>query len=504
MELTLPRTTLVDGLLDAAVAAHPHAPAVRDATGRWTYAELDAASWACARWLREQGIGPSDRVVAQLGNRREFLALMFGTLRAQAVFVPLNPEMKPFHLRGVLADARPHLVVVDDARVPMVRALTTAQVHPPSALPLSGPRPGDTGTAGDPALLALLIYTSGSTALPKAVASPHAPVLFATRAIARRLAYRADDVVLVAVPLSFDYGLYQVFLSVLAGAELVLGEPDAHVRLMATIRQCGVTVVPLVPSLGELLTRLAGRDRAGATRVRMLTNTGAALTAPLAAGLRRVFPGAVLVPMFGTTECKRISVAEPDGDLRRPGSVGRPLDGTEVLIVADGRAVPPGQVGEIVVRGPHVMSGYWRAPEATVRRFRPDPETGGTLLYTGDFGYLDADGYLYFTGRRDDLFKRSGLRVSAVEIEAAAADVEGVSAAAVLPPAGTRDVVLFVVADLSPGAVLEQLARRLERGKVPACCHVLPALPLTPNGKADKRRLAALVEEEERDATVVG
>jgi len=223
----------------------------------------------------------------------------------------------------------------------------------------------------------------------------------------------------------------------------VLTKPAGHVRLISTIHERGVTVIPVVPSLAELLVRLAARHPA-VLPVRLFTNTGAALTAPMIASLRARFPHASVVPMFGITECKRVSIAEYDGDLLRPGAVGRPLDGTELLITGDdGRPLAAGQVGEIVVRGPHVMSGYWRAPQLTAQRFRRDPVTGVMSLHTGDYGRLDADGYLYFEGRRDDMFKRSGLRVSALEIEAAACDVPGVRAAAVLPPAGTRDAVLF-------------------------------------------------------------
>jgi acyl-CoA synthetase (AMP-forming)/AMP-acid ligase II len=259
---------------------------------------------------------------------------------------------------------------------------------------------------------------------------------------------------------------------------------------LGALHEYGVTVVPLVPSLGEMLLTLARRDRREPPPVRLFTNTGAALTAPVIARLRESFPTAQVSPMFGTTECKRITVLEPDGDLEKPGSVGRALDGTEVLVLDDeGRPLPPGTVGEIAVRGPHMMRGYWRAPEQTALRFRPDPVTGEVTLHTGDYGHLDADGHLYFEGRRDDLFKRKGVRMGTLEIETAALDIPGVAAAAALAPADGHDLTLHAVTDLTPDAVLAQLAERLEAAKVPAACHVLDALPLTPNGKTDKQRL---------------
>ncbi|MCM2414158.1 class I adenylate-forming enzyme family protein [Streptomyces sp. RKAG290] len=490
-------TDTVHGLLSAAVAARPDAPAVRDAAGAWTYAELDAWSRAYADWLTAQGVRHGDRVLVRTGNTREFTALLFGALRRGIVFVPVNPAMKRFHLNTVVPDCDPALVIAQDAQdAALLRELTDSPVrttedvaHGAGVLyeagtgaPEEGPvAPGDTG---------LLIYTSGSTSAPKAVISTHAPVVFAARAIQARLRYREDDVVLVAVPVSFDYGLYQILLSVIAGAETVLTSPDRHVGLLGAMREHGVTVVPLVPSLAEMLLTLSRRDRHEAAPVRLFTNTGAALTAPVIARLREAFPRAQVSPMFGTTECKRLTVLEPDGDLARPGSVGRALDGTEVLILDDdGRPLPPGTVGEIAARGPHVMTGYWRAPEQTALRFRPDPVTGEVTLHTGDYGHLDEDGHLYFEGRRDDLFKRKGVRMGTLEIETAALDIPGVTAAAALAPAEGQDLTLYAVTALSAEEVLSQLSDRLEAAKIPAGCRLLPELPLTPNGKTDKQRL---------------
>ncbi|MEV5276380.1 AMP-binding protein [Streptomyces sp. NPDC051994] len=489
-------TDTVHGLLAAAVAARPDAPAVRDASGVWTYAELDAWSRAYADWLTAQGVGHADRILVRVGNTREFTALMFGALRRGIAFVPVNPAMKRFHLNTVVPDCEPVLVIGEDAQdTAILKELTDRPVFGLDEVRRGAEALYDAAAAADerpvaPDDLGLLIYTSGSTSAPKAVVSTHAPIVFAARAIQARLNYREDDVVLVAVPLSFDYGLYQILLSVIAGAQVVLTSPEGHVRLLGTLHEHRVTVVPLVPSLGEMLLTLSKRDRREAPPVRLFTNTGAALTGPVIAQLRAAFPQAQVSPMFGTTECKRITVLEPDGDIARPGSVGRALDGTEVLILDDdGRLLPPGTVGEICVRGPHIMTGYWRAPEQTALRFRPDPVTGEVTLHTGDYGHLDTDGHLYFEGRRDDLFKRKGVRMGTLEIETAALDIRGVTAAAALAPAEGHDLTLYAVTELTADEVLAQLTERLEAAKVPAACHLLDELPLTPNGKTDKQRL---------------
>lgn len=492
-------TNAAEVFLGAAAAAHPGATAVRDRGGAWTYAELDAAADSFVRVLDKYGLQPGARVLARVGNVREFCALLYGAWRHGAVLVPINPEMRSYHLRAVLADSEPALIIAEESERESADGLTWPDDVPVavvSELDLSGPaEPGARAHDEVPAdRLALLIYTSGSTSAPKAVACPHAQVAFAARAIAQRLNYRRDDVVLTAVPVSFDYGLYQILLSALAGAELLLSRADAHARLLTYARANGATVVPLVPSLGELLVRLASRD-SQPTRIRMFTNTGAALNGPLIASLRETFPGAAVVPMYGTTECKRITILEPDGDLARPRSVGPALPGTEVLILDDdGKRLPPDEVGEICVQGPHVMAGYWRAPEPTAQRFRAAPDGGPVTLHTGDYGWMDSDGHLYFQGRRDDLFKRRGSRMSAVEIEAAVLDIDGVREAALLVPEAGRDMVLFVVGDHSAEQVLQRLSDRLEAAKVPDVCHLLPALPLTPNGKTDRKALRASLD----------
>jgi acyl-CoA synthetase (AMP-forming)/AMP-acid ligase II len=473
----------MDGLLVGAAARTPDAFAVRDAGGVWTYRELAGYAARFAGWLLARGVRPGDRVLSALPPSRLAVAVLFGSSAAGAVLVPVHPGIGDLQVAALLADAEPAVVLgVADESIVDVEAWWSEVLATP-ALPTPVPRTGDD--------LALLVYTSGSTAAPKGVMCPRGQVAFAVDAIARRLAYRADDRVFCRLPLAFDYGLYQALLCAEAGAELQLPPQSGDAGLVRMLHDWRSTVVPLVPSLGAMLVRLASRDTRRLCDVRLLTNTGERLDPQLIARLRGCFPEASVHLMFGVTECKRISILEADGDLERSGSVGRPLDGTEVLVVdEDGRPVPHGDVGEFLVRGPHVTAGYWRAPDLTRLRFRRGPD--GTTLHTGDFGYRDADGYLYFVGRRDDLFKRHGVRMSVTEIEAATADVEGVRAAALVRPDEEADMTVFVVGQVDGAEVLAQLRRRLEPAKVPARCVVVPALPLTPNGKVDRPRLATL------------
>jgi amino acid adenylation domain-containing protein len=483
-------------LVDRAATEHAVKRAIADGEGSWTYQELADRSRAHARWLTARGVARGDRVAVVAAAVREVLALAYACSRVGAVFVPLSPKTPRYQFEQILADAEPALLLADGEQldwssVPSYGVIASSV----EAARRFGPSCGESSPPEeslDPSAPVLLLYTSGSTAQPKAVISAHTQILFVARAVADRLRYQASDVVYCALPLSFDYGLYQGFLCALSGAELVLADAAAEgVRMLGRLRSCRATVVPVVPSLATMLLGLAGRGRPSAG-IRLFTNTGEALQPTVADELRARFPGAAVQVMYGTTECKRITIMEADGDRDRPRSVGRPLDGTSVRIIGPtGDGLGPGEIGEITVRGPHLMSGYWRAPELTGQVYRTGPDSGEQVLYTGDFGWLDEEGYLYFEGRRDQIFKRNGTRMSTVEIEAAAQTLPGVEAAVVMPPSPARDALLYVRGTATPMEIATGLRHLLEPAKVPRLIRVLEDFPLTANGKIDRQRLAA-------------
>ncbi|MET7764490.1 AMP-binding protein [Streptomyces sp. NPDC005393] len=493
---------LVHAVLDEATAdAGPNAIAVSDPAGRWTYPELTAYSHAVDAWLESRGIGLGDRVLVQVPSTRELVALFYGASRRGAALVPVNTGMKDYHLKSVLANAEPRLVIAAGSAVERIAGFAEVPVDglsevwdQVSDLHAVGAR-ATAAAEFDAEAIAVLVYTSGSTAAPKAVICPHGRMVFASEAIHLELGYRPDDVVFCRFPISWDYGLYKILLTALGRCELVLADGESDLVLLKRIRESGATVVPIVPSLATMIVALAEREPAQESRVRMFTNTGAALPKSTADGLRTAFPGCEVVLQFGQTECKRISVLPPEFEDTKGDSVGRPLPGTTVFVVdRNGAEVPLGETGEIVVEGPHVMPGYWRAPELTERTFRPAPGGGRPRLHTGDYGHLDEDGFLYYEGRRDDMFKRKGVRMSTMEIEAAASDIPGVRAAAVLPPSGDRDLAVCVEGDVLPHTVLRELSLRLEPAKVPGLCRVVDELPLTPHGKHARKQLAQLFE----------
>jgi amino acid adenylation domain-containing protein len=488
---------LLHDLLDATARLSPAEPAVRLRGGTLTYGELQSASRRAADWLSGRGVGRGDRVVIAASTHAVHAPLVYGCSRAGAVFVVLHEQIREHGLIHVLDDAEPTLLITDD---PLAQAVGAARGIPTVScadaerqIAASSPVcAAGTTLSVDPVCL---IYTSGSTGMPKAVVSTHAQVLFATQAIQSRLGYRRGDIVFGILPLSFDYGLYQLFIATAGGACVHLGTAeDAGPALLTSLRQSGATVLASVPSIAKSLATLLERSSGGVLPLRLLTNTGAAMPQRTLDVLRERLPDMRIQLMFGLTECKRVSITEPDEDVLHPGSCGRPLPDTEVLVLnEDGGRVPPGTVGELVIRGPHVMAGYWRRPEMTAARFR---RRDGLFpqLHTGDYGWLDEEGRLYFSGRRDDIYKSRGFRVSATEVEAAVLRLAGVSAAAVLPPTTDRPTpVLFSVAAFTSADLLKRLREEIEPYKVPAWCIVLDALPLNANGKTDKVALAALV-----------
>ncbi|WP_045313494.1 class I adenylate-forming enzyme family protein [Lentzea aerocolonigenes] len=476
-------------LLDRAAAERPDAPAITSGGRRVTYRELAELSLRMADALSGRGVRRGERVLLRSADGLAVAAACYAVSRTGAAFSVLHEEVRGEPLRHVVGDCEPVLLVGDDDSDPeAVRFEHIAALSESSHAAPTDPCPA---LEVDPACL---IYTSGTTSLPKAVVSTHQQMLWAIGAIQQCLNYQPDDVIYCPLPLSFDYGLYQVFLATNARAHLWLGTPaESGPPLLKNLAEAKATVLPGVPPVSDRLAWLLQRG-GDLPHLRLLTNTGAALSEKTTEKLRRHLPNLRIALMYGLTECKRTAIMPPDGDLDKPGACGLPLPGTEVFVIDDeGNRVPPGEIGQFVVRGPHVMAGYWRRPELTAERFyRKDglfPE-----LRTGDYGRMDEDGYLYFSGRRDDIYKERGFRVSATEVEAAANRVQEVEKAAVLPPTEDRKAVLAAVTGISAEEVLEKMREHIEPFKIPRRCVRLESLPTNNNGKIDRRELATIIE----------
>lgn len=480
----------VSDLFARARAERPGHIALIDAEGPLTYAELGDRADRAAGWLRRQGVGAGDRIVHAGPGDRTFLALLWAALRIGAVFVPVHPDLTDDQTAHIVGDCTAALAICPPAAGTAARATVeverAAREIPQAPADFVGAEPADDAVA-------LLIYTSGTTGRPKGVVCPHRQILAAVRAVNDRLGYRADDVVLCRLPLSFDYGLYQALLCALTGSTLVLADRGGDLALMRAVDRHGVTVVPLVPSLAQILTLLQKKLRRP-TKVRLFTNTGARPSHAVMGELLDAFPGSVFASMYGMTECKRISVLDPALYADHPDSVGRAIPGDHIRIVGpDRRTLPPGEVGEIVVWGETVMAGYWGIPLERQSRYvrRAD---GSLELHTGDQGRLDADGLLYFVGRDDDMIKRRGVRMGLSEIEHAAERVPGVQAAVAPRPADEGEPLLLAVQTaLTPHEVRTALARHLDPARLPDRIVPLETVPLTANGKPDRAAVARLL-----------
>jgi acyl-CoA synthetase (AMP-forming)/AMP-acid ligase II len=325
----------------------------------------------------------------------------------------------------------------------------------------------------------------------------HLNMVAAATSISTYLGVRDDDVTLNVLPLSFDYGLYQVLMAFRAGACVVLERSFAYPHaVLQTVAREKVTGLPIVPTLAAMLLQL-DLSKYDFSSLRYLTNTAAALPIEHIRRLRQVLPHVTFFSMYGLTECKRVAYLPPEQIDTRPGSVGKAMPNVEAYVVDEsGQRVGPGVVGELVVRGSNVMLGYWEDPEATARMLRPGPLGGPPLLYTGDLFRADDEGFLYFVARKDDVIKSRGEKVSPREVENVLCSHPAVAEAAVV---GVPDAVLgqaikaFVVLKPGAAATAQELrwhcAARLEDFLVPQVVELRDGLPRSDNGKVDRRRL---------------
>ena len=349
--------------------------------------------------------------------------------------------------------------------------------------------------------LAALIYTSGSTGKPKGVMLTHLNMVSAATSITAYLKNVPDDIILNVLPLSFDYGLYQVLMAFKVGATIILERSFTYPYVVIEkLVQEKVTGFPLVPTISAILLQL-NLQNYDFSSLRYVTNTAAALPTHHIHQLRNLFPHAKLYSMYGLTECKRVSYLPPDQLDQRLTSVGRGMPNEEVYIVDDsGRRVGPKVIGELVVRGSNVMKGYWESPEATSKVLRPGPLPGENVLYTGDLFKMDEEGFLYFVARKDDIIKTRGEKVSPKEVEDALYSLDGVAEAAVV---GVPDDVLGqaikAVVTVREGAQLTErdvqrhCLANLEDFMVPKFIEFRDSLPKTSTGKISKRELAVSV-----------
>jgi acyl-CoA synthetase (AMP-forming)/AMP-acid ligase II len=348
--------------------------------------------------------------------------------------------------------------------------------------------------------LGAILYTSGSTGLPKGVMLSHAQVMAGATIVSTYLGINHEDRILAVLPFSFDAGLNQIMTAFQQGGAIVL-KPFVFAREIVTaLRDERITGLAGVPTLWSLLSQPSSSLQKGSyPHLRYITNTGGAMPQDVLATLRQLLPTTKVFLMYGLTEAFRSTYLPPEELDRRPTSMGKAIPDTEILVVDEnGKRCGPGQIGELVHRGPTVSMGYWGQPELTAKVLRPNPfvppELGDVekVCYSGDLVKADEDGFLYFVGRRDNMIKSSGFRISPTEVEEVlfkSGKVQGAAVIGVPDPLLGQAVVAFVVP--GEGIALDAESLRSYCGEtmppymVPKTVHVLDRLPKTSSGKVD-------------------
>ncbi|CAN5397090.1 acyl-CoA ligase (AMP-forming), exosortase A system-associated [soil metagenome] len=522
-------STLLHDLISSAAHRAPEAPALTSAGQTWNSAELADAVDRCAGGLAAAGLKRGERVAIYLEKRFETVVASFGAPAAGLVFVPLNPLLKAEQVGFILRDCNVRALVTSPERLASLTAVL-ADCADLRCVISTGTEPGNTlGTTALrhmswPELLdgassprhrvidtdvAAILYTSGSTGKPKGVVLSHRNMVAGAKSVASYLDNRASDTLLAALPLSFDAGFSQLTTAFHTGARVVLLNYLMPRDVLKAMEREKVTGLTAVPPLYIQLTQLEWPAAIG-DKLRYFANTGGRMPRETLDLLRQRVPRARPFLMYGLTEAFRSTYLPPEEVDRRPDSIGKAIPNAEILVLReDGSPCNADEPGELVHRGALVGMGYWNDAEKTAERYKllpagtPGREAGLQLpeyaVFSGDTVRKDAEGFLYFIGRRDEMIKTSGYRVSPTEVEeilyATRLVGECVAFGAEHPTLGQSIQVIATApagADaLDTNALLAQCRARMPAYMVPAQIESAPGpLPRNPNGKIDRKLLS--------------
>jgi acyl-CoA ligase (AMP-forming) (exosortase A-associated) len=500
----------------------PDGPALTFKANTLTYGELWQRCTALGAGLQGLGLGRGHRVAIYLDKRVETVVSVFGASLAGGVFVPVNPLLRPRQVGHIIDDSGARVLVTSADRfdqledqlaecktIERVVLVGDGRAARPGAryeitdwatVASSGAEPAEAGAIDLD--MAAILYTSGSTGRPKGVVLSHRNLIVGAESVSHYLGNDSHDVILAALPLSFDAGFSQLTTAFSTGAHVVLMNyllPGDVVRLCA---KHGVTGLTCVPPLWIQLAEQRWTPEASAS-LRYFANTGGRMPRATLDRLRAIFPGAAPFLMYGLTEAFRSTYLDPAEVDRRPDSIGKAIPDAEILVVRDdGSLCDPDEEGELVHRGALVAMGYWNDPERTAERFRPAPNredglcTTEPAVFSGDIVTRDEEGFLYFVGRKDDMIKTSGYRVAPTEIEEVTYGTGLVRDAVALGVDDDRlgqAVVLVVSPKADTGfeaaSLLDELRGQLPLYMVPREIVVRAELPRSPNGKFDRTLL---------------
>ncbi|MCA0240638.1 MAG: acyl-CoA ligase (AMP-forming), exosortase A system-associated [Proteobacteria bacterium] len=521
--MPVPESTLLPELIFATAARAGANTALTDGKRAASYADLEDQVRRFAWGLVAHGVARAERVAIYLDKRIETVVASFGATAAGAVFVPVNPLLKPEQVGFILRDCDVRVLVTSAERLPLLPsvlaecpALRTVVVvgdlppAPPSTTPVvpwsqllrTGPQATHRVIDTD---MAAILYTSGSTGRPKGVVLSHRNMVAGAKSVASYLENVAADTLLAALPLSFDAGFSQLTTAFHSGARVVLLNYLLPRDVLKAMEREQVTGLTAVPPLYIQLTQLPWPEAIG-RHLRYFANTGGRMPRETLALLQQKVPQAKPFLMYGLTEAFRSTYLPPEEVARRPDSIGKAIPNAEILVLRpDGTPCDDDEPGELVHRGALVGMGYWGDAEKTAERYKlmPGRESGLQLpeyaVFSGDTVRRDRDGFLYFVGRRDEMIKTSGYRVSPTEVEEVLYATRLVGECAAFgvdhPSLGQAIHVIATApeaaADVDVPALLAQCKARMPAYMVPAQVQVVAGpLPRNPNGKIDRKLLA--------------
>lgn len=522
-------TVLLHQLIHASAARDGAATALSYAGENLTYAALAGATDAFASGLMGLGLARAERVAIYLDKRPETVVSFFGTSTAGGVFVPVNPILKAEQVGHILRDCNVRVLVTSPERF-VALAETLHECHDLRHVILTGEArtlpdlPGasvhrwadvldSSPTAGHRVIdvdMAAILYTSGSTGRPKGVVLSHRNMVAGAKSVAQYLENQREDTLLAALPLSFDAGFSQLTTAFHVGARVVLLNYLLPRDVIKALEREQVTGLTAVPPLWIQLSQMKWPESV-VSKLRYIANTGGRMPLETLKTLRAALPRSRPYLMYGLTEAFRATYLPPEQVDRRPDSIGKAIPNADVLVLReDGSPCAPNEPGELVQRGALVAMGYWNDAEKTAERFKPLPSSvpgrgsglvlTETAVFSGDSVRMDDEGYLYFIGRRDEMMKTSGYRVSPTEVEEIlyATKMVGECVAFGIPH-DTLGQTIAVVATPPDGGTLDKAALLGEcRARMPG--YMVPTridvregpLPRNPNGKIDRKALSAL------------
>jgi len=513
--------TLLHELAMIAATRDPGATALTHGSRSIDYGTFVQSTADVAASLRTLELTRGGRVGVYLDKRIEAVIAMFGAAAAGGAFIPLNPILKPLQIQYVLRDCAAQVLVTSSDRLAIVGEalrdcphLRHVLVVDADSRPTGGghyalhrweelrgaARPGHRVIDID---MAAILYTSGSTGQPKGVVLSHRNLVAGAKSVATYLENSSRDVLLAVLPLSFDAGFSQLTTAFHAGARVVLLNYLLPKDVLNALVRERITGLTAVPPLYLQLTQLAWPEGID-SHLRYFANTGGRMPLETLRALRSRLPKSKPYLMYGLTEAFRSTFLPPEEVDRRPDSIGKAIPNAEILVLReDGTECAADEPGELVHRGALVGMGYWNDAEKTAERYRQLPGREGGLelpefaVFSGDIVRKDAEGFLYFIGRRDDMIKTSGYRVSPTEIEEVLYGTQLVGEAAAFgvphPMLGQGIVVVVTPKagnDIDTSVLVAACRDRLPAYMVPGKIDVRPGpLPRNPNGKIDRRQL---------------